>query len=60
VGTLKDGVYVNNTLKDNVQREIACTLRELHCVSKNTVNMCETCLKAGSQHLSTVLRNKVS
>ena len=46
---------MNNTLKDNVQREIACTLRELHCVSKNNVNMRETCLKAGSQHLSTVL-----
>jgi len=55
VGTLKDGVYVNNTLKGNVEREIACNLRELHCVSKNTVNMCETCLKAASQHLSTVL-----
>jgi hypothetical protein len=60
VGTLKDRVCVNNTLKDNIQRETASILRQLQCVSKNIVNVCETCLKAGSQHLSTVLWNKVS
>jgi hypothetical protein len=45
---MKDGDYVNNILKENIQRKTASILRELHCVSKNTVNMYETCLKAGS------------
>jgi hypothetical protein len=55
VGTLKDRDYVNTTLKDNIQRETASILRQLRCMSKNTVNTCETCLNAGSQQLSTVL-----
>lgn len=58
-------VYINNEhslykLKDNIQIETANISRqELPHVSRNISSRCQACLEPGSQHVITLLQNKV-